>query len=109
MLDELREADQKKEVERLKKLEEQQENKLTLAQKYLNKELSAIEKQIDAEKEQEENESTIVPDDTEQKQNAQDMAQALTPAEQKEKEWMDKVQFDAGRVLRYRLAKQYQE
>ena len=47
--------------------------------------------------------------DTKQKQNAQDMAQALTPAEQKEKEWMDKVQFDAGRVLRYRLAKQYQE
>ena len=60
MLDELREADQKKEVERLKKLEEQQENKLTLAQKYLNKELSAIEKQIDAEKEQEENEKKLV-------------------------------------------------
>lgn len=60
MLDELREADQKKEVERLKKLEEQQENKLTLAQKYLNKELSAIEKQIEAEKEQEENEKKLV-------------------------------------------------
>lgn len=60
MVDELREADQKKEVERLKKLEEQQENKLTLAQKYLNKELSAIEKQIDAEKEQEENEKKLV-------------------------------------------------
>ena len=60
MLDELREADQKKEVERLKKLEEQQENKLILAQKYLNKELSAIEKQIDAEKEQEENEKKLV-------------------------------------------------
>ena len=60
MLDELREADQKKEVERLKKLEEQQENKLTLAQKYLNKELNAIEKQIDAEKEQEENEKKLV-------------------------------------------------
>lgn len=60
MLDDLREADQKKEVERLKKLEEQQENKLTLAQKYLNKELSAIEKQIDAEKEQEENEKKLV-------------------------------------------------
>ena len=60
MLDELREADQKKEVERLKKLEEQQENKLTLAQKYLNKELNAIEKQIEAEKEQEENEKKLV-------------------------------------------------
>ena len=60
MLDELREADQEKEVERLKKLEEQQENKLTLAQKYLNKELNAIEKQIDAEKEQEENEKKLV-------------------------------------------------
>lgn len=60
MLDDLREADQKKEVERLKKLEEQQEDKLTLAQKYLNKELSAIEKQIDAEKEQEENEKKLV-------------------------------------------------
>ena len=60
MLDELREADQKKEVERLKKLEEQQENKLTLAQKYLNKELNAVEKQIEAEKEQEENEKKLV-------------------------------------------------
>ena len=54
MLDNLREADQKKEVERLKELEEQEENKLNLAQKYLNKELNAIEKQIDAQKEEKE-------------------------------------------------------
>ena len=60
MLDDLREADQKKEVERLKKLEEQQENKLTLAQKYLNKELNAIEKEIDAQKKEKEVQEKLV-------------------------------------------------
>ena len=60
MLDDLREADQKKEVERLKELEEQQENKLTLAQKYLNKELNAIEKEIDAQKEEKEVQEKLV-------------------------------------------------
>ena len=60
MLDDLREADQKKEVERLKKLEEQEENKLNLAQKYLNKELKAIEKQIDAQKEEKEAQEKLV-------------------------------------------------
>lgn len=60
MLDDLREADQKKEVERLKKLEEQEENKLSLAQKYLNKELKAIEKQIDAQKEEKEAQEKLV-------------------------------------------------
>lgn len=60
MLDDLREADQKKEVERLKELEEQEENKLNLAQKYLNKELKAIEKQIDAQKEEKEAQEKLV-------------------------------------------------
>lgn len=60
MLDDLREADQEKEVERLKKLEEQEENKLSLAQKYLNKELKAIEKQIDAQKEEKEAQEKLV-------------------------------------------------
>ena len=60
MLDDLREADQKKEVERLKKLEEQEENKLNLAQKYLNKELDAIEKEIDAQKEEKEAQEKLV-------------------------------------------------
>ena len=60
MLDDLREADQKKEVERLKKLEEQEENKLNLAQKYLNKELNAIEKEIDAQKEEKEAQEKLV-------------------------------------------------
>ena len=37
------------------------------------------------------------------------IAEVLTPAEQKEKEWLDKVKSDAGQVLRYRLLRQYQE
>ena len=60
MLDDLREADQKKEVERLKELEEREENKLNLAQKYLNKELDAIEKEIDAQKEEKEAQEKLV-------------------------------------------------
>ena len=60
MLNDLREADQKKEVERLKELEEQEENKLNLAQKYLNKELDAIEKEIDAQKEEKEAQEKLV-------------------------------------------------
>lgn len=55
MVEELREADRDKEIERLKELGKAQEDKLSLAQKYLNKELDAIEKQIDAQKEEEEN------------------------------------------------------
>lgn len=60
MLDDLREADQKKEVKRLKELEQQEENKLNLAQKYLNKELNAIEKEIDAQKEEKEAQEKLV-------------------------------------------------
>ena len=60
MLEELREADQKKEVERLKELSKQQENKLSLAQKYLNKELDSIEKQIDAQKEEAEAQEKLI-------------------------------------------------
>ena len=52
MLDELREADKDKELERLKTLKEAQDNSLTLAQKYLNRELSGIKKQIEADKEE---------------------------------------------------------
>ncbi|MBO5997764.1 MAG: tetratricopeptide repeat protein, partial [Alphaproteobacteria bacterium] len=50
-------------------------------------------------------------DITEQKdeQNEQ-MAPAMVPAkDQKQKEWLDKIKPNAGRVLRYRLLKQYQE
>jgi TP901 family phage tail tape measure protein len=60
MLDDLREADQKKEVKRLKELSKQQENKLSLAQKYLNKELDSIEKQIDAQKEEAEAQEKLI-------------------------------------------------
>lgn len=60
MLEDLREADQKKEVERLKELSKQQENKLSLAQKYLNKELDSIEKQIDAQKEEAEAQEKLI-------------------------------------------------
>ena len=52
MLDELRETDKEKELERLKTLKEAQDNSLTLAQKYLNRELSGIKKQIEADKEE---------------------------------------------------------
>ena len=52
MLDELREADKDKELDRLKILKEAQDNSLTLAQKYLNKELSRVKKQIEADKEE---------------------------------------------------------
>lgn len=52
MLDELREADKDKELDRLKTLKEAQDNSLTLAQKYLNKELSRVKKQIEADKEE---------------------------------------------------------
>jgi hypothetical protein len=60
MLDDLREADQKKEVKSLKELSKQQENKLSLAQKYLNKELDSIEKQIDAQKEEAEAQEKLI-------------------------------------------------
>ena len=61
-------------------------------------------------REQQKTESTMVPDenvqDNEKKLNT---PQQMTAQEQKEKEWMDKIKFDAGQVLRYRLRKQYQE
>jgi TP901 family phage tail tape measure protein len=52
MLDELREADKEKETDRLKELQKAQENRLSLAQKYIQKELDSVNKQIDAEKEE---------------------------------------------------------
>lgn len=52
MLNELREADKEKELKRLQDLQEAQDNKLTLAQKYIQKELDATKKQIEAEKEE---------------------------------------------------------
>lgn len=52
MLDELREADKEKELDRLKTLQKAQDNSLSLAQKYLNKELKIVKKQIDADKEE---------------------------------------------------------
>jgi hypothetical protein len=52
MLDELREADKEKEIDRLKELQKAQENRLSLAQKYIQKELDSVNKQIDAEKEE---------------------------------------------------------
>ena len=52
MLDELREADKEKELDRLKTLQKTQDDSLSLAQKYLNKELKAVRKQIDADKEE---------------------------------------------------------
>ena len=44
-----------------------------------------------------------------EKQKGDSMGQVITPQQQKEKEWLDKVQIDAGRLLRYRLRRQYQE
>lgn len=52
MLDDLREADKEKEINRLKELQKAQENRLSLAEKYIQKELNSVEKQIDAEKEE---------------------------------------------------------
>ena len=52
MLNELREADKEKELKRLQDLQEAQDNKLTLAQKYIQKELDATKKQIEADKEE---------------------------------------------------------
>ena len=52
MLNELREADKEKELKRLQDLQEAQDNKLTLAQKYIQKELDATNKQIKAEEEE---------------------------------------------------------
>lgn len=52
MLDELREADKEKELDRLKTLQKAQDDSLSLAQKYLNKELKIVKKQIDADKEE---------------------------------------------------------
>ena len=52
MLDDLREADKEKEMDRLKELQETHENRLSLAEKYVSKELDIVQKQIDAEKEE---------------------------------------------------------
>ena len=52
MLDDLREADKAKEMDRLKDLQEAHENRLSLAEKYVRKELNIVQKQIDAEKEE---------------------------------------------------------
>lgn len=52
MLDDLREADKEKEMDRLKELQETHENRLSLAEKYVRKELNIVQKQIDAEKEE---------------------------------------------------------
>ena len=52
MLDELREEDKAKEIDRLRKLQEAQENRLSLAQKYIQRELNSVNKQIDAEKDE---------------------------------------------------------
>ena len=52
MLDELREADKNKEIERLQKLQQYHDDRLSLAQKYIQKELNVVQKQIDAEQEE---------------------------------------------------------
>ena len=52
MLDELREADKDKEIERLQKLQQYHDDRLSLAQKYIQKELNVVQKQIDAEQEE---------------------------------------------------------
>ena len=52
MLDELREADKEKELKRLEDLQKVQDNSLSLAQKYIRRELKLVQKQIDATKEE---------------------------------------------------------
>ena len=52
MLDELRQTDKDKELKRLEDLQKAEDNKLSLAQKYIQKELDATKKQIEAEKEE---------------------------------------------------------
>ena len=52
MLDELREADKEKELKRLEDLQKVQDNSLSLAQKYVRRELNLVQKQIDATKEE---------------------------------------------------------
>ena len=52
MLDELREADKNKEIERLQKLQQYHDDRLSLAQKYIQKELNVVQKQINAEQEE---------------------------------------------------------
>ena len=52
MLDELRQTDKDKELKRLEDLQKAEDNKLSLAQKYIQKELDATNKQIKAEKEE---------------------------------------------------------
>lgn len=54
MLNELREADKEKEIDRLKELQKAQENRLSLAEKYIKKELDSVKKQIEADKEENE-------------------------------------------------------
>ena len=46
MLDQLREADREKEIKRLQSLQEVQDNSLSLAQKYIQRELNLVQKQI---------------------------------------------------------------
>ena len=52
MLDELRESDKEKELERLKDLEQAHTDSLSLAEKYVQRQRDAIQKQIDAEEDE---------------------------------------------------------
>ena len=57
-----------------------------------------------------EQQATAVPEDKQEQSDGQEQAQVMPPAQdQKQKEWLDQIKPDAGRVLRYRLFKQYQE
>ena len=57
-----------------------------------------------------EQQATAVPEDKQEQSDGQEQAQVMPPAQdQKQKEWLDQIKPNAGRVLRYRLLRQYQE
>ena len=89
-------------------LEKNQNNSKAKAQENSQENSSQENNSNDASEEQQ-IESAFIVDEKTKPEKGNNIAEVLTPAEQKEKEWLDKVKSDAGQVLRYRLLRQYQE
>ncbi|MBE6449375.1 MAG: VWA domain-containing protein [Alphaproteobacteria bacterium] len=61
--------------------------------------------------EQKQNQATLVPSDenNEKQADKNSTSQHISESQQKQQQWLDKINPDNGQILRYRLFKQYQE
>ena len=98
MLDDLREADKEKEMDRLKELQETHENRLSLAEKYVRKELNIVQKQIDAEKEEADKELKKAKKELKDRQSKYDKAVSLN-IEIMDEEKFHQLLIEEGKIL----------